>query len=195
MRPPDRIAAAAAFTVGLGSVAALAVGFLLLSKLGGTSGRDLGGAAAAGAFADAVPLLVAAEMLKLITAGAQLVAVRSTAAHAEAARRTLVTAGYSGALLIAASGIFGLSAVATQSRDMASLISTPGFYGIAATGLWAILLVLQGGFEFRRWLAVAGVLFGAACLVALAVPPVAMLSGILGWAWWFGLAAHLRRRP
>jgi hypothetical protein len=188
------MAAAAALIVGLASVAALAVGFLLLSKLGGTSGRNLGGGAAASAFANAVPLLILAETLKLVTAAAQLVVVHRTApAPAGAAGWMLAAAGYLGASLIAASGIFGFWAVATHSQQMGVLISALGFYGIAATGVWALMLVLRGADELRRWHAAAGIAFAAACLAALAVPPAAMLSAAIGWAWWFGLAARLRR--
>lgn len=189
---PDRRARAAAIAAALLSLAALAVGILLVSMLGGTTGRDLGQGAADADFARAVPLLAIAEILKLSSAAAQLIVVAAIARGepVRAARLFLVASGGAGALLIAASGLAGFCAIAAQQSS--PLISALGFAGIAATGAWALALVGLELPRFARWHAVAGILFGATSLAALAVPPAALLSVVAGWAWWLGLARRLR---
>jgi|GEM_PF-6891797 len=188
----DRRAGSAAAAIALLSILMVAVGMLLVGMLGGTTGRDLGGAAADSDFARAVPLILAAEVLKLATAAAQLVVVAAAARGepSRAPRLALLALGGAGALLVAASGLAGLLAVAAERHS--PLIADFGFAGMAATGLWALLLVGLELPRLRRWHSAAGILFGAASLAALAAPPAAFLSVLAGLAWWFGLAGRLR---
>ena len=190
----DRTAARAAFAVGLFSVASIASGVALLAMLGGTSGQDLGQGAAAEAFARAVPVLIAAEALKLLSAAAQLLVVAATA-HKTITPRAWVLAGLGsvGSLGFAASGVFGLAAIAAARPEVPPIIAQAGFLGIAVTGGWALLTAWWRVAGIGGWLRIVGLLFGAGCLLALALPPLAILSGLVGLVWWFGLASHLRR--
>jgi hypothetical protein len=193
---PNPPARAAAIAVALLSAAQLAVGIGLTSMLGGLTGQDLGANAANEAFARAAPLLVVAEILKLLVAAAQAMVVRpvAAAAPAHAARTATLVAGLGGALLIAASGLLGLYAVAVQDPGMGPLVADLGFAGLGATGIFALVLLSFEAPRLRRWHALVTLLFGLACLVALFVAPVALLTVPLGWAFWLGLAGRLRHR-
>jgi hypothetical protein len=94
------------------SLAGMAVGVLLLNALGGSSGQDLGQNAPASAFGKAVPLLVAAEVIKILSAVVQLVIACALFTGVQGTLRIpfLLTGG-AGALLIAASGVVGLMAL------------------------------------------------------------------------------------
>lgn len=195
MIPHDPKAGTAAAAIALISAVQVAAGIGLTAMLGGLTGADLGRGAAEAAWERAVPLLVVAELLKLAVAAAQVVVVRALASSAPAGPRRLAlfTAGFGGALLIAASGIAGFVAIAS-SDAMPAFVAPFGFGGLAATGIWALLIA---GFEARtlsRWHFVSAIAFGLACLGALAVPPVALLSVVIGWGWWLGLAGRLRSR-
>ena len=195
MEQSRNMAAAAAASVAVLSILSLAVGVLLMSMLGGTSGQDLGQGAPDAAFARAVPVLGLAEVLKMLTAAAQLVVVAATAASASGAaqRAAMGVTGAAGAILIAASGIVGLYAIATSDATAGKTISDLGFFGIAATGLWLLLVVLFKALPLPVWLTAIALAVAATSLGALLVPPLVMLSGVLGLVWWFGLAAQLRR--
>jgi hypothetical protein len=190
----NRSARAAAIAVALLSGAQLAVGIGLAAMLGGTTGRDLGTGAAEAAFARAVPLLVVAEMLKLLAACAQIVVVRAVAgaAPARAARAATLVSGTAGAALIAASGVLGLWAVVQQEAGHGPLIAALGFAGLGATGLFALVLLSFEAPRLSRWHAGAALLFGLLCLGALVLPVLALLSVPAGWAFWLGLAARFR---
>jgi hypothetical protein len=190
----DRTAAAAARAIALLSAAAILVGLLLLARLGGSSGRDLGAGGAGAAFGDATSLLIVAEVLKLATATAQMVlAYRARPAEPFWLRALLFLAGAAAAFCIAASGLVGLQAVAVKDQGLVPTIAGFGFAGVAATGLWAILLVTSKTLPLGRWPAGAGLLFGTIAISALALPPLAMLSAVIGWFWWLSLGACFRR--
>lgn len=188
---------AAAIAVAIFSFVALALGILLLVRLGGTSGQDLGGGAGADAFARAVPLLFAAEILKLLTACAQLVVVIAVArlAPERLARVAILLLGSLGAFFIAASGVAGIEAILAQDAGQGGFVSNLGFVGVAATGAWALLVILVRPIRLARWLVVVGALFGLVCLTAFPVPPLALLTVVLGWPWWIGLSGALRSAP
>jgi hypothetical protein len=185
---------AAAIAVAIFSFVALALGILLLTRLGGTSGQDLGSAAGADAFARAVPLLFAAELLKLLTACAQLVVVIAVARPApeRLSRVAMLILGSLGAFFIAASGVAGIEAIAAEDPGQGGFISNLGFVGVAATGAWALLVTLLRPLPLPRWLLVVGALFGLVSLAAFPVPPLALLTVVLGWPWWIGLSGVLR---
>ena len=183
IRPNPR-ARAAAITVALLSAAQLAAGMALTGMLGGFTGQDLGANAANEAFARAAPLLVVAEILKLLAAGAQAIVVPAVAAAAPAPRARMATlvSGMAGAILIAASGLLGLYAVAAQDPGQGPLVADLGFAGLGATGVFALVLLSFEAPRLRRWHAFVTLLFGLACLLALFFAPVIFLTVPLGWA-------------
>ncbi|HEY0011977.1 MAG TPA: hypothetical protein VGB79_03900 [Allosphingosinicella sp.] len=195
IRPNPR-ARAAAIAIALLSAAQLAAGIALTGMLGGFTGQDLGAHAANEAFARAAPLLVLAEILKLLVAFAQAIVVPSVAAAAPAptARMATLVSGMGGALLIAASGLLGLYAVAAQDPGYGPLVADLGFAGLGATGIFALVLLSFEAPRLRRWHAFVTLLFGLACLIALFYAPAVLLTAPLGWAFWLGLAGRLRHR-
>lgn len=191
--PKARVAA-----IGLAALSALglAAGVALTVMLGGTTGQDLGRNAADAAFARATPLLVLAEIVKLLSAAAQVVVVRAVSAAAPPGRARLASlvSGIAGALLIAASGIVGLYAVATAQPDLGPIVADLGFAGVAATGVFAIVLVSFEAPRLRRWHVSAALLFAIASLAGLILPPLVLLTVPLGWAFWLGLARRFAPR-
>jgi hypothetical protein len=185
---------AAAIAVALLSFLALALGILLLNMLGGTSGDDLGSSAGAEAFARAVPVLIAAETLKLLIACAQLIVVVAAARPASdrLARVAMMLFGSLGAFFIAASGVAGLDAVMSGDMSQAGFVSNLGFIGVAATGIWALLVIVLRPLPLARWHVAVGALFSLACLASFPIPPLALLSVVIGWPWWLGLSRALR---
>lgn len=195
IRPNSRARAAAISLVVLG-VAMLAAGAMLVSMLGGTTGRDLGANAADAAFARAVPVLVVAEILKILTCIAQIVVVRAVAAAAPAPRARLATlvSGIVGALLIGASGVLGLYATASSDSSWAPTVSELGFAGIASTGAFAFVLLSFEAPRLRRWHAGVALLFGIASIAAMLFPPAAFAAGLLSFPFWIGLAGRFSAR-
>ena len=184
----------AAVALTILSALGLALGVLLIAQLGGTSGADLGRGAAPVHFAKVVPLLIAAEIVKILTCVAQIILVRAVAGLTTAPSGMLARlGGYAGAMLIAASGLAGLWAIASKNAGLGGIISGLGFVGLAATGLFVLLLTTAHRGKFGRWRAMAGFAFAAVSIAALLLPPLAMISAVIGWVWWLSLASVLRR--
>lgn len=183
----------AAAAVGGLSLLSIALGMALLARLGGTSGQDLGRGAAASVWADILPILVAAEIVKLLIAAAQATVVFALTGSKDGATRwALLLTGLAGAVAIAASGAVGLYAVAAHQPELGAQTSALGFLGMAATGLWLLLLVVFRPVALRGWHTALGLVVAALSMATLIFAPVAILAGILGVPWWFGLAARLR---
>lgn len=186
--------ARAAMAVALLSVAQIGVGLLLISLLGGTSGQDLGQGAAPADWGRAVPVLVAAEILKMLIAAAQILVVRGLAGQAgRALPLTAAIVGIAGALLVATSGILGLAAVAVRDPALGAPTSVLGFLGLAATGIWAVLVAYLKPLPLKPWLLAVAWGLGASSILALAFHQIVVIAGLLSLLWWFGLAQAAKR--
>ena len=181
----------AAFAVAGLSLLSIALGLVLLSQLGGSSGQDLGRGAGATAWARVVPVLLTAEVVKLLIAVFQAIVTFAVAPRAGAGRWPLLVSGLLGALSIAASGMVGLYAILAHQPELTAQTSALGFLGMAATGLWSLLVVLLRPVSLRAWQAGLGLIVAAASIAPLLFPPAALIAGILGVPWWFAIARRL----
>ena len=183
----------AAFAVAGLSTLSIFLGLVLLSQLGGSSGQDLGRDAAAMDWVRVVPLLLAAEGVKLLIAAFQaIVTYALVGSRGRAGRWPLLVFGLLGALSIAASGLVGLYAIVAHEPERTTQTSALGFLGMAATGLWVLLVVLLRPVSLRAWQVALGLTVAAASIAPLLFPPAAMIAGILGVPWWFAIAKRLR---
>ncbi|MDP8912548.1 MAG: hypothetical protein M3N39_03095, partial [Pseudomonadota bacterium] len=175
------------------SILSVGLGVLLLSQLGGSSGQDLGSDAAATAWARVVPILLAAEVVKLLIAAFQaIVTFALLGSRAGAGRWPLLVVGLLGAFSIAASGVVGLYAIVAHEPELTAQTSALGFLGMVSTGLWALLVVVLRPISLGAWQSALGLMMAAASTAPLFFPPAAMIAGILGVLWWFGIAMRLR---
>lgn len=188
-----RKGAFAAWAVAGLSILSIGLGLALVLQLGGTSGQDLGRTASNASWARILPILVAAEVTKLLIAASQAtVALAVRGSRGGAWRRLLLPAGLAGSAAVAASGVVGLYATAVERPELTGQTSAFGFWGMAATGLWALMIVMLRPVELRPWQTFLGLALAAASVVPLLIPAVAIAAGLLGLPWWFGLAARLR---
>jgi hypothetical protein len=176
------------------TIAAMLTGIMLMWTLGGASGRDLGAKASDVALAQAAPLLIVAEVLKIAIGVCQGALVRSTS-HLHKWAAAALLAGYAGAALIAASGLMGLYAVQAESRQMGAIASALAFGSVAATAVWVISLLSSAKPLLRPWHRTVGFAFAATSLLSVVIHPAALLAGALGLAWWFGLSRALAIAP
>jgi hypothetical protein len=161
---------------------------LLIAALGGSSGRDLGSDASGMAFTKAAPLLIAAELIKLAVGTCQGTLV-SYATQVQGKWRTATKlAGYTGAALIAASGLVGIYAVYAESRGLGVWASALAFGSAGATAIWVIGFTTSTKLPLKPWHRIVAFTFAAASLMSLIIAPAAMLAGLLALAWWFGLS-------
>ena len=183
-----KVGARSAFSLGVLTAVAMLTGVLLISALGGSSGRDLGATATGASIMQVAPLLAAAELLKLATGACLGTLVFASAAAQSKLRAGAYLSGSAGAVLIAASGLFGLAALASQSRDMGAWASALGFASSGATAIWVLTFLSGSTVALRRWHRAVGCAFAGASLLSLVVAPVALLAGLFGLIWWFGLS-------
>ena len=178
--PESRKLSTAAFVLAVLTVAALAIGAVLVRQLGAD-------AAAGSAAAAARPLLITAEIVKLASAACLAVAVRA------AGGGPVRMAGWGSALLLAASGAAALAAICNANAALGSWANPLAIASLIATALWALGLSFGGETRLPAWLRIVASLFAAAALGAAFVPPVGLLAGLLGLLWWFGLGISARR--
>ena len=183
-----KLASRFAFLLGALTIAAMFTGVLLISALGGTSGRDLGANSTDVAFANVARLLILAELLKLVIGTCQAMLVRNVASVQRKRRTGALLTGYAGAALITASGIVGIYAVIAQSRGIGAMASAHAFGSVAATAAWVILFVSSATVRLKPWHRGVGFTFAGASLLSLLVAQAALVAGMLGLAWWFGLS-------
>ena len=183
-----KLASRFAFLLGAFTIAAMLTGVFLISALGGSSGRDLGANATGVALANAAPLLVLAELLKLVIGTCQAMLVRNAVSVQRKRRAAALLSGYVGAALITASGMVGIYAVIAQSRGIGAMASALAFGSAAATAAWVILFVSSATMRLRPWHRSVGFTFAGASLLSLLVAQAALVGGMLGLAWWFGLS-------
>jgi hypothetical protein len=139
-----------------------------------------------------VPILVAAEAVKLLIAAFQaIVTCALLGQRGGAGRRALLVFGLLGALSIAASGAVGLYAIVAQKPELTVQTSALGFLGMAATGLWVLLVVLLRPVSLGAWQVALGLIVAAASIAPLLFPPAALIAGVLGVPWWFAIARRL----
>lgn len=175
-----RTLSSAAFALAALTVAALAIGVALVQQLG----TDAGGGSAALA---ARPLLIAAEAVKLASAVYLALAVRA------AGGGLAKLAGWSSALLLAASGATALAALWSANTSLGAAANPLALASLVATGLWALRLAFGGERRLPAWLTIVAATFASAAIGAAFVPPVGLLAGLLGLFWWTGLGIAARR--
>jgi hypothetical protein len=183
-----KVVARSAFALGVLTALAMLTGVLLISALGGSSGRDLGTTASGAAIMAVAPLLAVAELLKFATGACLGTLVLASAAAQLKLRAGAYLSGCAGAVLIAASGSVGLYALASQSRDMGAWASALGFAGSGATAIWVLTFLGGSTVALSKWHRTVGCAFAGASLLSLIVAPVALLAGLFGLVWWFGLS-------
>lgn len=175
-----RALSTAAFCLAALTIAALAIGVALVRQLGMDAGAGSAGA-------DARPLLVAAEAVKLASAACLVIAVRASGGGA--AR----IAGWASALLLATSAAAALAALWSANAALGSWANPMALASLVATGLWALGLAFGGERRLPTWLGIVASLFAAAAIGAMLLPPVGLPAGLLGLAWWLSLGVAARR--
>ncbi|WP_294174006.1 hypothetical protein, partial [uncultured Sphingomonas sp.] len=111
----EKVGFRSALSLGVLTAVAMLTGVLLMSTLGGSSGRDLGATANGTTIMEVAPLLAAAEVLKLATGVCLATLVLASRTAQSKLRAGAYLSGCAGAVLIAASGLVGLYALASQN--------------------------------------------------------------------------------
>jgi len=196
MRQDVRIGAIASMGVAILTVLAMITGIAILFRIGGASGVDVA-AAEGSAIRSVVPLLFAAEALKLATAAAMLVSVIAVG-------RTLSLPSWStGAGLVAVaavtcSALFGFEGVAAANGSVrpgaVALVPYAGRILFVASGLWILSAsrTAERAGVFPKWLFRVGLVLAAVSILSAIVPPLGLPTGLLAILWWTGLARSLR---
>jgi len=184
--------AAVAGTVSL--VGSLAVGVQVMMAVGASGLVEAGGD---NRLIEHKQLLTAAEILKFISAvtAAWIAASmnqRSKVLVGKGNRFALAT-GLSSAALLLASAVTGLAPLYLGIGDPATITSIAhglGLASVAANGTWAGIIVLLAWQErtLPRWLCFTGGMLAIASLAIVALPPVGLLTAVLGCVWLIGLA-------
>jgi hypothetical protein len=184
----------ASYASALLTILSIGVGVGLVLSMGVTSGAGVA-AASPEARQTALPLLVAAEMLKIVSGLSVAAAVRGCGRLFDTSPLTTV-AGYIGAALIFAAGVAGLIAVLTPAGVvLAWPVVLLGFGSAAVTGCWAAMMAsgahAAGSLPATlKWL---GIGLGVLGLLSLLLPPVALLFGLLSLIWWVALGRQVSR--
>lgn len=187
----NRKAAIACYAAIALSLLSLGIGIALMRLLGGSDGSQLGQSASGADWASAVPLLALAEGVKFALAAAQTIVVTNLArATGRPLGAALRASGYAGALLLALSGVAGFQAILTED-PLPRLPSLFGLLGLAATGLWALLLLAGRVLKTARWHRLLTAPFALFSMAAPLFAPAAFAAALLGLAWWSGLGRQL----
>lgn len=186
----------ASYASALLTILSIGVGVGLVLSMGVTSGADVA-AATPEARRSALPLLVVAEILKIVTGLAVAAAVRGCGRLLDTSPLS-TAAGFLGAALIFAAGVLGLVAVLTPAGAvLAWPVVLIGFGSAAVTGCWAAMMA--SGAHASRSLPVTlkwvGIGLGVLGAMSLILPPIALLFGVLSIIWWFALGRQLSKRP
>jgi len=190
----SRSGSVASFACAALTIASMGVGIAIMQAMGVSSGMDVARASPA-ALRSAQPLLVAAELLKLATGAALIVAVRATARRWRTSPVTAAVGWIAGLLVIAAGllGLVALSDLAVSSARTGLLVGLLGLLSLPATGIWAAMSAWGAGNRTSLALRILGLLLGVAGCVTLRFPPAGMLFGLTGLVWWMVLGLRLRR--
>lgn len=196
MEGRDGQGALASFAMALLTVACMAIGVAIMTAMNVNSGMGVASASAETIRA-ARPLLIAAELMKIVTAAALFVAVRSTARRWDASRLTSGI-GHAAAALLLGAGLLGVVAVLELSGSSAELGAAVGLLGLLSlpvTGAWAAMIASGAAAQVRagRFLRIIGILLGIAGFATFAFPPIGLLFGLVSLLWWVSLGMVLRR--
>jgi hypothetical protein len=188
----SRAAARASYACALATLASLALGFAIVAVMGVDSGAGIARATQEARQA-ALPLLVGAEMMKLVMGVAVALAVRNCARVFGNSPATTVV-GYAAAALIFVAGALGLIAVLTPAgAQLGWPVVIIGLLSVPLTGSWAVMLAFGARFGLPLRLLAALLCFLG--IVAVGFPPAAMLFGLLSLVWWLALGSRLKKRP
>ncbi|QIK78747.1 hypothetical protein G7077_07405 [Sphingomonas piscis] len=193
MASRQQAGALASFAAAALTIAGMGVGIGIMQAMSVASGMEVASASVE-ALRAARPLLIAAELLKIVTGIAIIVAV--TASRRRWRISTLAAGlGYAAALLVMAAGVVGLFAVlalATSSPRMGAIVGLLGLLSLPATGAWAALST-WGRPNAPRSLRMAAILLAISGVATLVFPPVGLLFGVASLLWWITLGLTLRR--
>jgi len=189
----DRAGALASFVCAALTIAAIAVGIGIMQAMGVASGMEVARASPE-ALRSAWPLLVSAELLKIATGLAVIIAVSATR------RRWRISAlaaglGYLAAALVTGAGLVGLVAISNfslSSPRMGAVVGLLGLLSLPATGAWAWLSTWHVT-RASKGLRMAGILLAISGIATLIFPPMGLLFGIASLMWWMLLGLALRR--
>ena len=183
-------AARASYACAVATILSLGVGIGIVVAMGVTSGADVARASAE-ARASALPLLVAAELLKLIT-GLLIAATVLQSGRVFDSSKLTRAVGLLGAALVFAAGLLGLPAVLSQAGAyLAQPVVLAGLLSLPLTGSWAAMMT--SGARPSPLLTGVGFALGILGLLSLALPPAAMLFGLVSILWWVLLGRTLAR--
>lgn len=174
------------------TMAGLAVGILIIRQ---TGARDaaLSGVSAA-RMVSATPLLISAELIKLIGAASFVVMSLSLWSGIRASRARIgKLAGFVTATLPFASAATGLIAIEVGDRAGAGYAAAFGLASLAASGAFALACISE--LEANRSVAVRliGSAYAAGAIIAPVLPPLSHLAAVIGIVWWAGLYALMIR--
>jgi hypothetical protein len=172
------------------TVAALGVGIIIVARSGAQSGMDV---------ARLHPeqlramkwLLIIAELLKL--SSALFLAIAAWAAWRRWRVAAWATASaYIAAMLVALAGLLGLVALAGGGPGMVPVIGLLGLASLSLTGIWAAMTSRSSAVP-GHWVRLLGGLLAVIGFLAVALPPAGLAFGLLGIAWWLGIARQFDR--
>ena len=185
-----RAGAPASYACAILTVAALAAGITIAVRLGAQSGVDVARADSASLSA-IKPLLMAAEVLKIIT-GALIAVAVIAANNSIRVSRAALPLGLAGAAFLIAAGVLGFLAVGQLGRpegtpELGTWTALAGLVSAPLTGLWAALLLPLQSSPAPRWLRITALILAASGVLALLLAPVGMIFGVASIIWWTGL--------
>ena len=196
----DTGGATAAIAGALCVIGSVTVGIQLMTAIGAGSLVEAGGDQRLSQHA---PLLSAAEILKFGSAVTSAWVVASVDNRFKVLRGKgsglMLALGMLAAALLAASAVAGLAPLWLGIGDPAQI--TPVAHGLglasaAANGVWALIVAVSAwpGKVLPRWLSIVGGLLAIASLAVVAVPPVGLVTAVLGVIWLTGLAVTFLRK-
>jgi hypothetical protein len=212
VKDQTRIAAIAAFVQAGLSLANLYFVLWVLPTLGLRSQADLANPVKALALARPLILVEVIKVLSALAAVTIVLAFARLLRAASSGRPVLLAATAAGCLaglLLAFSGLLGIYSLAflphwlpaeqaaPLSANLSAWINRMGFGAILLDGLWALLangLARKQGL-ISRGIAVSGMAWGTAGVLAILLNPLALLTLLLGLVWAGALAHAWLRNP
>lgn len=145
-------------------------------------------------------VLLAAEIVKCLTAGTILLAIWSLGdmiGPRTPRRRAAMLLGTAGAVLIGVAAHWYIEAAAFLGDGRLSTMGAPmamiSAAGLVCLGLWAALLALEAGAarSLPAWVQGIGLLLGATAILAAFLPTLTIAAAGISLAWWAGIFATL----
>lgn len=181
-------------------VGSVTVGIQLMTAMGAGSMVEAGGNQKLGQHAQ---LLTVAECLKFASAIASAWVAAAIDQRFKAmggkGQGFVLALGMLSAALLAASAVVGLAPLyfgIGRPEQITPLAHGLGLASVAANGVWAVMVVFLAWRDkvLPRWLCITGGALGVASLAVVALPPVGLLTALLGFIWLIGLAVTFLRR-